>query len=111
MNIRKRCENFFYKLEVAYALAVIARSKPGYTVQQSRQKTMVKLSVSVTLCLSQFLYLSLTLFSLRLRPPPLSLSLSVALTLLVGLFVSYSGDCSSLLLYFALALSLYHSEA
>ena len=91
------------------ALAVIARRKRGYTVLQSRQKTVVKFSVFVTMCLSQFLCLSLSLFSLRLRPPPFSLS--VALTLPVALFVCDSGHSRSLMLYFALALSLYLSEA
>ena len=32
MTIRKGSEKFFSKLEVACALAVIVRSKPGYTV-------------------------------------------------------------------------------
>ena len=91
---------FFSKLEVACALAVIARNKSGYMVLQSRQKTVLKLFVSVTMCLSQFLCLSLFLFSFRLRPSPPSLSLSVALTLPVALFV-----------YFSLVLSLYLSEA
>ena len=77
---------------------------------QSRQNTVVKLFVSVTMCFSQFLCLSLSLLSLRLRPP-LSLSLhSVALTLPVALFVCDSGDSRSLMLYSALALSLYLSE-
>ena len=41
----------------------------------------------------------------------LSLSLSVALTLPDALFVCDSGDSSSLMLYFAMALPLYLSEA
>ena len=78
---------FFYKLDVACALSVIARRKPGYTVLHSRQKKVVKLSVSVTLCLSQFFCLSLTLFSLRLLPP-LSLSLSLSLLLSLSVYLS-----------------------
>ena len=114
MTSRKGNEKFLSKLEVACALAVIARNNPGYTVLQSRQKMVVKLSVSFTMCLSQLLCLSLSLFSLRLRHPPplsLSLSLSVALTLPVTLFVCDSGDSRSLMPYFALAVSLYLSEA
>ena len=34
----------FSNIKVACTLAVIARSKPGYTVLQSRQKTVVKLT-------------------------------------------------------------------
>ena len=114
MTNRKGNEKFLSKLEVACTLAVIARNNPGYTVLQSRQKMVVKLFVSFTMCLSQLLCLSLSLFSLRLRPPPppsLSLSLSVALTLPVALFVCDSGDSRSLMPYFALAVSLYLSEA
>ena len=106
MTIRKGCEKFFFKLEVACALAVIARSKPGYTVLQSRQKTVVKLSVSITmtLCLSVSLPVSVSVLS-PLTPPP-SLSLSVTLTLLVGFFVCDSGESSSLMLYLSEAFCL-----
>ena len=65
---------YFSKLEVACALAVIARSKPGYTVLQSRQKTVVKafrlrhyVSFSVSLPVSVSVLAPLT------PPPPLSL--------------------------------------
>ena len=45
MTIRKGSENLFFKLEVACAPAVIAWSKPGYTVLQSLQKTVVSVFV------------------------------------------------------------------
>ena len=105
---------FWFLSEVPCAVAVIARNKPGYTVLKSRQKMVVNILVSFIMCLSQFLCLSLSLFSLRKRPSlslSLSLSHSVALTLPVALFVCDSCDSRSLMLYFALALSLYLSEA
>ena len=98
MTIRKGSENFFYKLEGACALAVKARSKPGYTVLQSRQKNGGKLSIFVTVSLSVSL------------PVSVSVALTLALTLAVNLFVCDSCDSRSFMLYFTLALSIYLSE-
>ena len=112
MTIRKGILKVFSKLEVACTLAVIAWSKPGYTVLQSRQKTVVKLSISITVSLSVSLPVSVTVLAPLTLPPTSSLSLSLSLcrTLPVALFVCDSVDSRSFMLYFALALSLYLSE-
>ena len=67
MTIRQGSYKFLSKLEVACAIAGIARSKPGYTVLQSRQKTVVKafrhrhhVSLSVSLPVSVSVLCSLS---------------------------------------------------
>ena len=110
--------SFFYKLEVACTLAVIAKNKPGYTVLQSRQKTVVNFS-SPSLCVSLSFPACLCLCSRSAYAPPslslftlpllLSLSLSLSVTVVTVALLCSIPLWRSLSISLNLALSQSHS--